>query len=123
MRQLTARGLLLAMATAVSLSACGGGPSDPVVTPGTETESVATVTVENQSTDVMTIYAWRSGTRVRLGVVNPGQTGKFPLARTIFLGVTILRVEADPVGRTRNSISEEFSIRPGDEITLRIPPT
>ena len=38
----------------------------------------------------MTIYAWRSGTRVRLGVVNPGQTGKFPLARTIFLGVTTL---------------------------------
>jgi hypothetical protein len=79
--------------------------------------------VENQSTEVMTIYAWRSGTRVRLGVVNPGQTGKFPLARTIFLGVTTLRVEADPVGRTRNSISEEFSVRPGDEITLRIPPT
>jgi hypothetical protein len=123
MRQLTARGILLAMATAVSISACGGSKTDPVVTPGAETESVATVTVENQSTEVMTIYAWRSGTRVRLGVVNPGQTGKFPLARTIFLGVTTLRVEADPVGRTRNSISEEFSVRPGDEITLRIPPT
>ena len=123
MRQLTARRILLAMATAVSMSACGGTTSDPVVTPGTSTESVATVNVENQSTDVMTIYAWRSGTRVRLGVVNPGQTGRFELARTIFLGVTTLRVEADPVGRSRNSISEEFSIRPGDEITLRIPPT
>ena len=123
MKQLTARRILLAIATAVSMSACGGTGGDPVVTPGTSAESVATVNVENQSTDVMTIYAWRSGTRVRLGVVNPGQTGKFELARTIFLGVTTLRVEADPVGRSRNSISEEFSIRPGDEITLRIPPT
>jgi hypothetical protein len=122
MRQLTARGILLAMATGMSFSACGGSQSDPVVTPGADAEPVAMVNVENQSTDVMTIYAWRSGTRVRLGVVNPGQTGKFPLPRTIFLGVTTLRVEADPVGRTRNSISEEFSIRPGDEITLRIPP-
>jgi hypothetical protein len=55
--------------------------------------------------------------------VSPGQTQKFALAKTMFLGTTTLRVEADPMGRERNKISEEFSLREGDEIVLRIPPT
>ena len=59
---------------------------------------------------------------MRLGTVNPGQTQTFTLARTIYLGATRLRVEADPLGRQRNSISEEFAVQPGEEIVLRIPP-
>lgn len=119
MRKLTIRGILLAMVTVVGLSACGGSQPDP----GVSTEAPAILQVENQSLDAMTIYAWRSGARVRLGTVNAGQTETFKLARTLFLGVTTLRVEADPLGRQRNSISEEFTVHPGDKIVLRIPPT
>lgn len=114
----TLRGFLLATVTAVGLSACGGSRTDPGVNP----DAPAILQVENQSFDAMTIYVWRSGTRMRLGTVNPGQTQTFTLARTIYLGATRLRVEADPVGRQRNSISEEFAIHPGEEIVLRIPP-
>ncbi len=119
MRNHTLRGFLLATVTAVGLSACGGSQPDP----GVSTEAPTILTVENQSLDAMTIYAWRSGTRLRLGTVNAGQTERFKLARTLFLGVTTLRVEADPLGRQRNSFSEEFTVHPGEEIVLRIPPT
>jgi hypothetical protein len=126
MMKATIRGLLLAMASAGLVAGCGGNQSDPEVptaeAPVTPSETMATLAVENQSSDAMTIYAWRSGTRMRLGTVSPGQTQKFALAKTMFLGTTTLRVEADPMGRERNKISEEFSLREGDEIVLRIPP-
>jgi hypothetical protein len=37
-------------------------------------------------------------------------------------GVTSLRFIADPIGGTRNSVSEEITISEGEEIGLRIPP-
>ncbi len=116
----TLRRFVLATMTAVSLSACGGSQSDPGVTPD---DTPAILKVENQSQETMTIFVLRSGTRMRLGTVNPGETQTFTLARTIYLGATRLRIEADPMGRQRNSISEEFTVHPGDEIVLRIPPT
>ncbi len=118
MANTTVRGVLLAMVAVTGLSACGGNRPDPGVSP----DAPAILKVENQSQDVMTIYAWRSGTRMRLGTVNPGETQTFTLARTIFLGATRLRIEADPVGRQRNSLSEEFAIQPGEEIVMRISP-
>jgi hypothetical protein len=78
--------------------------------------------VENNSGDDMTIYVWKSGQRLRLGTVNVGQTQTFKLAKAVTLGLTTLRFEADPLGRQRNSISEEISIRPGEELVLRLGP-
>lgn len=115
----TLRGFLLATVTAVGLSACGGNRADPGVSP----DAPAILRVENQSQDVMTIYVWRSATRMRLGTVNPGETQTFKLAKSMYLGATSLRVEADPMGPQRNSISEEFLLHPGEEIVLRISPT
>ena len=121
MSKATIRSLLLAIGAAGLIAACGGSnKTDAGVAPA---EAMATLSVENQSLDAMTIYAWRSGTRIRLGTVSPGQTQKFTLAKTMFLGATTLRVEADPMGRERNKISEEFSLREGNEILMRIPPT
>lgn len=118
MRNHTLRGFLLATVTAVGLSACAGSQPDPGVSP----DAPASLQVENQSQDVMTIYVWRSATRMRLGTVNPGETQTFKLAKSMYLGATSLRVEADPMGRQRNSISEEFAVHPGEEIVMRILP-
>ena len=122
MRNSTLRGLMLAMALGFG-AACGGSQPEqsPVPTPGPNDETV-TVRVENQSGDDMTIYLWRSAQRMRLGSVSVGQTQTFRIPKTIVHGVTTLRFEADPLGRRRNSISEEISVHPGEEIVLRLPP-
>ena len=118
MRNSTVRGVLLAMAAAAGLSACGGSKPDPGVSPDMPT----TVRVENQSGDDMTIYVVKSGQRLRLGTVNVGMTQTFKLAKPIVTGMTTLRFLADPIGGRRNSISEEISLRPGEEIVLRLGP-
>ena len=118
MRNSTVRGVLLAMATAAGLSACGGNQPDPGVIPDAPTM----VRVENQSGDDMTIYVVKSGQRLRLGTVNVGQTQTFKLAKPIVTGMTTLRFLADPIGGRRNSISEEISLHPGEEIVLRLGP-
>lgn len=118
MRNSTVRGAFLAMVTVAGLSACGGNQADP----GANPDAPTMVRVENQSGDDMTIYVWKSGQRIRLGTVNVGQTQTFKLNRATVLGMTTLRFEADPIGRRRNSISEELSLRPGEEIVLRLGP-
>lgn len=116
----TLRRIVLATMTAVGLSACGGSQSDPGVNPD---NAPAILKVENQSQETMTIFVLRSGTRMRLGTVNPGSTQTFQMARTLYLGAPRIRIVADPLGRTRNSVSEEFDVRPGEEIVMRILPT
>jgi hypothetical protein len=106
------------MVTVGSLAACGGGQPGPGVNPDDPT----LVRVENNSGDDMTIYMWKGGQRLRLGTVGLGQTQTFKLAKAVVLGMTTLRFEADPIGRRRNSISEEISLRPGEEIVLRLGP-
>jgi hypothetical protein len=38
-------------------------------------------------------------------------------------GVTSLRFEIDPLGSRRTPISEQITVSPGEEVTLRIPAT
>jgi hypothetical protein len=114
----TIRGALLAMVAVTGLSACGGSQPDPGVSPDAPT----LVRVENRTSDDMTIYVLRSGQRLRLGTVNVGQTQTFKLAKTIVVGMTTLRFIADPIGGRINSISEEISLNPGEEIVLRLGP-
>lgn len=112
----TLRRFVLATMTAVGVSACGGSQPDPGVNPDTP----AILRVENQSMETMTIFVLRSGTKMRLGTVNPGATETFKMAKSLYLGAPRIRIVADPLGRTRNSVSEEFDVRPGEEIVMRI---
>ena len=68
--------------------------SDPGVKPD---NAPAILKVENQSQETMTIFVLRSGTRMRLGTVNPGSTQTFQMARTLYLGAP--RIWADPLGQ------------------------
>jgi hypothetical protein len=85
-------------------------------------ESQATVTIDNRALLDHTIYVLRGAQRVRLGVATGLRKTTLVIPGGLILGSTTLRFIADPIGSTRNPVSEEIHISPGDEIGLTIPP-
>jgi hypothetical protein len=81
----------------------------------------ATLMVDNQSSDQMTIYAVRGAERVRLGQVVGLARRAFAIPSTLVNGVS-LRFQADPLARTRAPISQEIVVWAGDTVTMIIPP-
>ena len=109
---------LLLMAGLATLPACSKNPPasvDPLAT--------AYVEVQNQGFYDMTIYAIRSGMRVRLGQVSGHSTATFELPRNLVNPGVPIRFQADPVGSSRTPFSQEIGINPGDTVVLRIPPS
>lgn len=100
------------------LAGCSGNPRDQ----GYASEPETKVRVQNQAWTDMTIYAISSGQRVRLGRVVGNSTAvlKIP-SGVVGLGRTLTFL-ADPLGSSQTSSSFEIYVRPGDEITLMIPP-
>ena len=81
-----------------------------------------TIRVENRAFLDMTIYVYRGPQRLRLGTANGNSTSRFTIPSSLIFGATPLRFQADPIGSSRASISEEVTVAPGDEVTLTIPP-
>jgi hypothetical protein len=100
------------------LTACAGRAQDT----GAEPASAAMVQVENQGFTDMVIYAISGGVRVRLGLATGNSTKTFSLPRYLTTGAGPIRFLADPIGGDRTPVSEEMSVRPGDLVTLTIPP-
>jgi hypothetical protein len=113
----TRRTALIAM-LGLALSACGGSKSRSAPTPQPRTS----VRVENQGFSDMTIYAVRSGQRVRLGAASGNSTTVFTIPANLIFGATPLRFIADPIGGNRTPVSEEITVQPGDQVRLVIPP-
>ena len=80
------------------------------------------IVVDNQGLLDMTIYVLRGAQRVRLGTATAMSKTRLTVPASITNGVTSLRFIADPIGGTRNSVSEEITIAEGEEIGLLIPP-
>ena len=80
-----------------------------------------TVTVDNQSFSDMTVYVTR-GQRVRLGTAQGKAKTVFTIPRSLVIGTSTLRFIADPIGSSRQSVSEEITVSEGDEIGIMIPP-
>lgn len=92
--------------------------------PETDAEPVPPtyVRIDNQAFLDMTIYAYRSSQRVRLGIATGNSRTKLMIpAGLVFMG-TPLRFQADPIGSSRRSVSEEILVNPGDEVVMVIPP-
>lgn len=102
----------------VVLTACAGRTQDTAVEP----EGPAVVEVENQGFTDMVIYAISGGQRVRLGMATGNSTKTFTVPRYLTAGAGPIRFLADPIGGNRTPVSEEMSVRPGDVVTLTIPP-
>lgn len=111
--------LVVAGVAAGAMGGCRTAPREQVA-PGT----AATLQVQNQGFADMTIYVLRDGIqRVRLGLSTGNTTQLFTIPADIIAGAGTLRFIADPVGGRRAPISDEISVRPGDKVTLIIPPS
>jgi hypothetical protein len=78
--------------------------------------------VENRSFVDYTVYVMRAGQRFRLGLVNAIGTQTFVIPRALISGPTPLRFTADPLGANAQSVSDEITVQPGDQVELLIPP-
>ena len=114
----TRRNFVVAM-LGLALVACGGSKqqrSAPAPQPRTS------VRVENQGFADMTVYAIRSGQRVRLGIATGSNTTTFTIPANLIFGATPLRFLADPIGGRGTPVSDEITVQPGDQVRLVIPP-
>jgi hypothetical protein len=117
MRTLIRPGLIAAIS--LTLAVCGPTASSETPEPAGET----TLVVENQSTLQVTVYVLRDAQRQRLGTADALRTTRLRIPDNIMFGVTSLRFEIDPLGSRRTPISEQITVSPGEEVTLRIPST
>ena len=81
------------------------------------------LSVDNQSFADMSIFASRSGQRVRLGIATGNSRTVFTIPSGLVTGMATLRFVADPIGSSRVSVSEEITVSPGDTVVLLIPPS
>jgi multidrug efflux pump subunit AcrA (membrane-fusion protein) len=112
------RALPIVLLLALSVAACGGrrargpAPPDPPRT---------TVRVQNQNFLDMNVYVLNGSQRVRLGTVSGVSTRVFTIPSNLVFGMASLRFMADPVGSSQAPISQEISVRAGDQVQLTIP--
>src|SRR3954463_3218399 len=106
--------LLFVLATACHSS----NPGDTV--PATQTRA----RIENQNSVDLDIYVRRSDGRTsRLGFVPGNQTATFALPGALTAGTPWIMFEARPVrGSGQPIASEQFPVKPGDEVTWSVPP-
>ena len=114
------RALVRPLLLSLLLGACSHGGGSPRVVPNTKT--AATVEVQNQGFADMTIYVLSHGTRVRLGLAGGHSTSRFPIPAYALGGDRLVQFLADPIGGTREPVSEEIAVDPGHSVGLTIPP-
>jgi hypothetical protein len=109
----------VAVAAAILVAAgCSHKGAETSVNPDAPT----TLVVDNQGFPDMTIYIYEGSRRIRLGIVTGHSEQRFTLPKYLVRTITSLRFEADPIGGNRSSFSNEITVNPGEEVTLRIPP-
>ncbi len=115
------RNLLLLLLPVLLFAGCAGGRQGRAAEGD---ESIrTTVRVENRSWSAVNVYAVRGGQRVRLGTVQAVSTQALNIPSAVVSGVTTLSFLIDPIGSNRTPITQEISVREGDQITLYVPNT
>lgn len=99
----------------LALAACGGGSRGRSAGPQT------TVRVENRAWLDMNVYVLRGTQRIRLGTVTGNTTRVLPIPSNLVFGASSLRFLVDPIGSGREPVSQEISVRAGDQVVLYIP--
>lgn len=102
------------------LGACGSGRGRSGPAPPSET---TTLRLENQSWSQMTIYVVAGGQRIRLGSVEGNSTGRLRIPGSVVGMGRELSFMADPLGSSNVARSFSIYVRPGEEVSLTIPPS
>jgi uncharacterized RmlC-like cupin family protein len=113
---------MIAIRRLVLLAACALGAACASTGANTAKREATTVLVDNQSALDMNIYVLRGGERVRLGTANSLQKTTFTIPAGIVFGPTSVRFLADPIGSSREPVSDEITVTEGEQVELRIPP-
>ena len=110
---------LLSYLALVLLAACSsaGRPSRP----GSEERTI--LEVENRSFTDMTIYLVEGAGRRRLGLATGSTTTKMTIPASAVSSGRELQFLADPIGSDRTARSDRIYVRPGETVTLMIPPS
>ena len=87
-----------------------------------QVQEPTTIRVDNQSYTDMTIYLVRGSQRMRLGTAGGLKQTTLTIPATVVFGSTPLRFIADPIGSGRGPVSDEITVRAGDQVSLIIPP-
>lgn len=105
---------------ALLVAACASHQSDE---PGpAPVPAAATLKVDNQRFLDMTIYVIEGSLRQRLGIAAGNSTTSFTIPSRLTRGPTLVRFLADPIGGRALPVTEDITVEPGDEVTMRIPP-
>jgi hypothetical protein len=83
-----------------------------------ERQAETTVSVENQDFLDMTIYVLQSGQRIRLGVAPGHNTTVLKIPDYLVTAGSELQLLCDPIGATREPMSERITVFPGDQLVL-----
>jgi len=109
--------LVLVLATALGSTGCVGKGKNA---PGPQT--FASVTVNNHAFMDVDVFALTgSSTRARLGSVSASGTGTFRIPAAVVGAGRDLRFMVDPVGSSRQGVSFNIYVRPGQRVTLTVP--
>jgi hypothetical protein len=118
------RGASLAMAAALLLlaaPACRTKGAEAGAKPTAE-RARTTVRVENRSFLDHNVFVLRGGQRIRLGTVTGNSSQTFTIPSNLIFGISSLQFLVDPIGGSRQPISNEIRVSEGDEVQLVIPP-
>src|SRR5262245_46754693 len=88
-----------------------------------EPAAATTVRVQNQNFLDMELFVFRSGQRIRLGMVTGLTTQVFTLRPELVPSTIELQFELHPIGGRANPRTEKIIVRPGDEVELTVPPS
>lgn len=76
--------------------------------------------IDNDNPRIVTVYAVRNGTRMRLGTVNGVSSHTFPLRQSMIGSTGQLRVLVEPLGSNNRYFSDPIFVNEGDVIELTV---
>lgn len=117
MRTTSSRLLLLLFVT-ILVGACGSRQAAEA----RRAEGAAPLRVENRSWADMRVYVATIGQRSRLGTVPGNSSMTLEIPAHIVSGGREVTFEVDPVGSRATATSYRIYVRPGEQVTLTIPP-
>lgn len=86
-------------------------------------QETASVVVNNRAFIDVDVFALYGGTRARLGTVTANGSGRFRIPPAIVGAGRELRFMVDPIGSNRAGTSFSIYVRPGERVTLTVPPS